>query len=183
MLVRKWLGQGKYLLQIWKWAPSFSFEMKKYRNTLWCDNSHLLVAGNQIVSGGSTRAKRYGRPGKWARNSGKYWDTYKANKLGSFRLKFSIHTRLASLCMFLWFFPFASSVYTISLFSNILFAVYRSLPSATDYYLEYLLCCVGALSISLVICLNRETENVYLMIISCKIIFWGRWTWQRNKLH
>ena len=82
----------------------------------------------------------------------------------------SILDSLLFVCSF-DFFPFASSVYTISLFSNILFAVYRSLPSATDYYLEYLLCCVGALSISLVICLNRETENVYLMIISCKIIF------------
>ena len=44
--------------------------MKKYGNILWCDNSHLLVAGNQIVSRGSTRAKRYGRPGKWSRIRG-----------------------------------------------------------------------------------------------------------------
>ena len=28
-LVRKWLGKSKYLLQIWKWAQSFSFDKKK----------------------------------------------------------------------------------------------------------------------------------------------------------
>ena len=151
--------------------------MKKYRNTLWRDNSHLLVAGNQIVSGGSTRAKRYGRPGKWARISGKYWDTYKGNKLGSFRLRYSIHTLWILFVVCSFDFSYCLCVYTISLFSNILFAVCRSSPPAPDYYLEYLFCCVGAVSISLVICLNRENEakNVYMMIVSCKIIYRGRY--------
>ena len=137
--------------------------MKEYRNTLWCDNSHLLVAGNQIVSRGSTRAKRYGRPGKWSRNSGNGWDTYKGNILGSFRLRYSIQTRYSVYVHLI--FPFVS-VYTISLFSNILFSVCRSSPPAPDYYCKYLFCVRAVYQLSHLSeqrNLKQNKENVYMI--------------------
>ena len=65
-------------------------------------------------------------------------------------------------------FTFAT-VYTISLFSNILFSVCQSSPPAPDYYWKYLFCVravyqLGHLSEQRNLKLNKE--NVYMMIFS-----------------